>query len=52
MPKFSIEEHEKKMRELLKPKPASGVEFLTKFRDIANKSKAGPVVPPVTKQEV
>ena len=55
MPKFTIEEHEKNMRELLKPKPpVAGSDLLTRFRDIAKKRKAGAgaVVPPVTSQEI
>ena len=51
MAKFTIEDHEKRMRELLKPTPqVAGGDLLTKFRDITKKRKAGAgaVVPPVT----
>ncbi len=45
--RFSIEIHEKRMRELLKPKPPAG-DLLTKFKEVANKRK-GEVKPPVIK---
>jgi len=51
--RFSIEIHEKRMRELLKPKPqVAGGDLLTKFREVAKKRKAGPGVepPPVTEE--
>lgn len=51
MPKFTIEEHEKRMRELLMPKPQVGSALLTKFKEVANKRKAGGFKPPVTQQE-
>jgi len=34
MPKFSIEEHEKRMRDLLKPKPQGNI-MLEKLREVA-----------------
>lgn len=52
MPKFTIEDHEKRMRELLKPKPAVlGGGLFDKFQEIAKKRKAGGIVPPI-KQEI
>jgi len=51
MPKFTIEEHEKRMRDLLKPKPqAAGSDLLTQFREVAKKRKgeAEAETPPVT----
>jgi len=54
MPKFTIETHEKRMRDLLKPKPqVAGSELLNKFREIAKKRKAGTgaEMKPVTEQE-
>ncbi len=47
--KFDIEEHEKRMRALLQPKPpAAGSDLLTKFKEVANKRKGG-LKPPVIK---
>ena len=41
MPKFSIEEHEKRMRELLQPKSqGAGSDLLTMFKEFKNKRKA------------
>ncbi len=55
MPKFTIEDHEKRMRELLQPKPQVGGDLLTQFRDIAKKRKTGAVPrvePPPISQEI
>ena len=65
MPKFSIEEHEKRMRALLQPKP-QGDDLLTKFREVVVNRKAMEIdtkmvnltkrkvgeKPPVIKQEI
>jgi len=52
MPKFTIEDHEKRMRAMLQPKPqAANNDLLTRFRDLSNKRKGG-TVPPVIKQEI
>ena len=50
MAKFDMVEHEKRMRELLKPQ-SQVTDLATKFKDFTEKRKAG-VTPPVIKQEI
>jgi len=52
MEKFDIEEHEKRMRELLEPKPQVGGDLLTRFREMADKRAVVPPLPPVNNKEI
>ena len=45
--RFTIEAHEKRMRELLKPKSPIVGDMLTRFKDVAKKKKISGTVPPL-----
>lgn len=50
---FDIDEHERRMKELLSPKPqVSGNDLLTRFRGIAKKRKNKAILPPVIDEEI